>query len=204
MVAVRGAREPLRVIGRNAHAAPVAPAKTDPETTAPPVAAEGQAIARLDPPVAGTTDQKDGRRGLGAQVPDGRSAVAENAALEGRDRRAVPRARELNGATDRVIARSGPSAIGPVEPGQVADPRGLAHNANGPWRTVNNARPANVPESAHRKPYAKVEVQMRHASSGATGNAMPAPNATWAVGPIAPASVAAKPKKKAWAMAASA
>lgn len=192
------------MIGRSVHAGLVAPVKTDPVATARPVAAEGQVIDRLDPPVAGPTGQEDGMSGLGDQVPDGTSAVAENTDSEGHDRRAVPRAQVLNGVTDPVIAMSGPSAIGPVGRGRVVVLRGLEHNANGPWGTVNNARPANAPESAHRKPCAKVEVQMRHASSGATGNATPAPNATWDEALIAPVSVAAKRKKKAWVMAASA
>lgn len=196
---VHVARVPPPVIGRRVLAGPVAPARTDLEATADLAAAEGQAIARLDLRVAGPTDQEPAKSALGDQVLDGTSAVAVNAALEGHDRRAVPRAQVLTGATDLVIAKSGPSATGPV-----ADRRGLADNANGPWGTVNNALPANAPESAHRKPCAKVEVQMHHASSGATGSATPAPNATWAVGPIAPASEAAKRKKKAWAMAGSA
>lgn len=201
---VHVARVPPPVIGRRVLAGPVVPARTDLEATADLAAAEGQAIARLDLRVAGPTDQEDGMSGLGDQVLDGTNAVAVNAALEGHDRRAVPRAQVLTGATDQVIAKSGPSATGPVGPGPVADRRGLADTANGPWGTENNALSANAPESAHRKPYAKVEVQMHHASSGATGSATPAPNATWAVGPIAPASEAAKRKKKAWAMAGSA
>jgi hypothetical protein len=204
VVVVRVARAPPLVIGKRVLAGPVVPVKTGQEATADHVVAEGQAIARLDLRVVGPTDLEPAKSGLGDQVLDGTSAVAENAASEGHDRRAVPRARELTGVTDLMNAKSGPSAIGPVGPGQVADRRDLAHNANGPWGTVNNARPANAPESAHRKPCAKVVVQMRHASSGATGNATPAPNATWAEAPIAPASVAEKRKKKAWAMAASA
>lgn len=198
------AREPTRVIGRSGHARPVAPVKTDPEATARPAAAEGLAIVRPAPPAADPTDREDGMSGHGDPVPDGTSAQAASAASAGRDRIAEPHAPEQNGATDRVIARSGPTVTGLLEPAPVVVQHARAHHGTGPMGMVNNARPANVPESAHRKPYAKVEVQMRHASSGATGNAMPAPNATWAVGPIAPASVAAKPKKKAWAMAASA
>lgn len=201
---VRVARVPLLVIGRRVLAGPVAPAQTDLEATADLAAAEGQAIARLDLRVVGPTDQEDGMSVLGDQVLGGTSAVAVNAASEGHDRRVVPGAQVLTGATDLVIAKSGPSATGPVGPGPVADRRGLADTANGPWGTENNDPPANAPESAHRKPYAKVEVQMHHASSGATGSATPAPNATWAEGPIAPASVAARRKKKAWVMAASA
>jgi hypothetical protein len=204
VVVVRVARAPPRVIGKRVLAGPVVPVKTGQEATADHVVAEGQAIARLDLRVVGPTDLEPAKSGLGDQVLDGTSAVAESAASEGHDRRAVPRGQVLNGVTGPVIVKSGPSAIGPVGPGQVADRRGLAHNAHGPWGTVNNDPPANAPESAHRKPYAKVEVQMRHASSGATANATPAPNATWAEAQIAPASVAAKRKKMAWAMAASA
>jgi len=192
------------VIVRSVHAGLVTPVKTDPEATGRPVAVEGQVIDRLDPPVAGPTDQEDGMSGLGDQVPDGTSAVAENAASEGHDRRVVPHAQVLTGVTDLMSGKSGPSAIGQLGGGRVVVQHGLEHNANGPWGTVNNARPANAPESAHRKPCAKVEVQMRHASSGATGNATPAPNATWDAALIAPVSVAAKRKKKAWVMAASA
>lgn len=201
---VRVARVPPLVIGRRVLAGPVAPAQTDREATADLAAAEGQAIARLDLQAVEPTDQEDGRSALGDQVLDGTSVVAVNAALEGHDRRVVPRAQVLTGATDQVIAKSGPSATGPEGPGPVADRRDLAHTANGPWGTVNNDPPANAPESAHRKPYAKEAAQMRHASSGATANATPAPNATWAEAPIAPASVAATRKKMAWAMAASA
>lgn len=192
------------MIVRSVHAGLVTPVKTDPEATGRPVAVEGQVIDRLDPPVAAPTDQEDGMSGLGDQVPDGTSAVAENAASEGHDRRAVPRARELTGVTDLMSAKSGPPAIGQREPARVVVQHAQVHNATDPWGMVNNARRANAQESAHRKPCAKVEVQMRHASSGATGNATPAPSATWAEAPIAPASVAAKRKKKAWVMAASA
>lgn len=192
------------MIGRSVHAGLVAPVKTDPEATADLAAAEGRAIARLNLRVVGPTDQDVGMSALGDQVPVGTSAVAVNAASEGHDRRVVPHAQVLTGVTDLMSGKSGPSAIGQLGGGRVVVQHGLEHNANGPSRTVNNARPANAPESAHRKPCAKVELRMRHASSGATGNATPAQSVMWAEAPIAPASVAAKRKKKAWAMAASA
>lgn len=198
------AREPTRVIGRSGHAGPVAPVKTDPEATARPAAAEGLAIVRPAPPAADPTDREDGMSGHGDPVPDGTSARAASAASAGRDRIAEPHAPEQNGATDRVIARSGPTATGLLEPAPVVVQHARAHHGTGPMGRVINDRPANAPESGRRKPCAKAEVPMRRASKEASASAMPAPNAMWDEVPIERANVAAGRRKKAWAMAASA
>ncbi|MGV3636726.1 MAG: hypothetical protein ACO1NQ_03665, partial [Flavobacteriales bacterium] len=142
--------------------------KTDPVATARPAAAEGLAIVRPAPPAADPTDREDGMSGHGDPVPDGTSAQAASAASAGRDRIAEPHAPEQNGATDRVIAKSGPSAIGQREPARVVVLHALVHHATGHWGMVNNDRPANAPESGRRKPCAKAEVPMRRASKGAS------------------------------------